>query len=420
MVSLAGTLDDREGLAPTSAANPRLGIPRLYSAGVVRQIVFQVLMIVALIELIFLTEKLTIILRAAIDHNVSGGNIGLLLFYTAPRIFDLALPLALMIGVYRVISRCREDREFLVLAGMGIGLYQFIGIALGIGATAMLVSMTVSGSIDPLSRFAYRAVLFDAQHQALRGGITPGQFYFFDKYTVFAGEHTVERPERGVFVHQDHGENQRVIVAARARLTEPDAEGHMTLRLSDIIAQDFRLNTPASKSSAASAAKSADCDGCEEPFTSTPVASMRIGNFARDFNIDQLVRFEPRGSKAEEWTLPELAGLMTGPKAYADEHVRELGHRFARALLCLLAPLIAGITLAMTTRATQAFVLPAACAAVMCIDLASSRLADVLVGGGAIGMLTALIAAATAIGLLLVRQAGALQNAIIKPALARA
>src|SRR5690606_1475464 len=114
MALLVGELGRREGLAPASAANPRLGIPRLYSAGVLRQIAFQVLMILALIELIFLTEKLTIVLRAAIDHNVSGINIALLLFYTAPRIFDLALPLALMIGVYRVISRCREDREFLV------------------------------------------------------------------------------------------------------------------------------------------------------------------------------------------------------------------------------------------------------------------------------------------------------------------
>src|SRR5690606_12519512 len=108
----------------------------------------------------------------------------------------LALPLALMIGVYRVILRCREDREFLVLAGMGVGLHQFIGLATVIGACAMVDSLFVSGTVDPLARFAHRLVLFNAQHEALRGGITPGQFYFFDAYTVFAGETTVATPER--------------------------------------------------------------------------------------------------------------------------------------------------------------------------------------------------------------------------------
>jgi lipopolysaccharide export system permease protein len=421
MLALGGTHTSRAEPAHGASTLIGAGIPRLYAMGVVRQIILQVALIVLLIEGIFLTEKLTSILRAAIDHHVSAGNVILLLVYTAPQIFDLALPLALMIGVYRVILRCREDREFLVLAGMGIGLHQFIGLAMAIGASAMALSLFVSGTVDPHTRFAHRSVLFDAQHEALRGGITPGQFYFFDAYTVFAGETTVARPERRLFVHHDQGPTQRVIVAARARLSDPDDEGYMTLHLGDIVAQDFSFDAnPSELGTGGTVGPDGTGSGRDTAFTTTPLATMRIGNFARDLNLDQLVRFEPRGRTADEWTLPELAGLSSAPAPQAREHVSELGHRFARALLCLIAPLIAGLTLAMTTRGSQALILPAACAVVMFIDLATSRLASMLGGIGPVGMVFALVAATAVVGLLLVRQAAALQHAIIKPALARA
>jgi len=420
MLQLGGAAAVRSLPAAKVSTFGGTGIPRLYATGVVRNIAIQVAMIVLLIEAVFLTEKLNSILRLAIDHHVSAGNIALLLVYTAPQIFDLALPLALTIGVYRVILRCREDREFLVLAGMGVGMHQFIGLALMMGAGAMGLSLLVSGTIDPLSRFAHRSVLFDAQHEALRGGITPGQFYFFDAYTVFAGETTVAKPERRLFVHHDQGTSQRVIVAARAKLAEPDAEGYLKLHLGDIIAQDFAVDASPGTAAAPSGGQSEACEGCEPTFTSRPVATMHIGNFAREVSIDQLVRFEARGRTADEWTLPELAGVSAPPAAYGREHASELGHRFARALLCLLAPLIGGITLALTTRATQAFMLPAACAVVMSLDLASARLASLLSSLGPLGLMLSLTLAVILFGLVLVRQGAALQHAIIKPGLARA
>ena len=64
-----------------------------------------------------------------------------------PAVFDLALPLALMIAVYRIVLRRREDRELLVLSGAGIGSARFVWWAMAIGLAAQLVSLAVSGVI---------------------------------------------------------------------------------------------------------------------------------------------------------------------------------------------------------------------------------------------------------------------------------
>ena len=400
--------------SPTGS--PRLGLPRLYAERITKSILVQLTLIIVFIELVFLTEKLNYILQAAVDHNVRAAHVGLLLLYTVPQISDLALPLALLIAVYRVALRCREDREFLVLAGMGIGVHQFIWLALAIGIGLQACSLIISGAVDPYAQFAHRSVLFQAQHHALRGGITPGQFYFFGKNTVYASAQAVESQERRLFVHQDNGETKRVIGAARAQLGEPDADGDITLNLYDIMAQDFRVHSGGAVPTESAPGRPEDSGS----FRSEPVASMKIGKFAQELKIDQLLRFEPRGRTPAEWTTLELLGLTQAPGPTGQSHLAEMGRRLARGLMCLLVPLIAGLALALTNRSTQAFALPAACAVVMCFDLACSGLAGALAPAGLAGVLLGIVGIASVCGAVLMHQAMALQHAIVRPALARA
>jgi hypothetical protein len=286
-----------------------------------------------------------------------------------------------------------------------------------VGVGAQIASLLVSGVIDPRAQFSHRSVLFDAQHDALRGGVTPGQFYFFGRYTVFAGPQEQAKPERGLFIHRDDGETQRVIVAARVRLTDPDEEGRMTLRLQDVVAQDFRL-TQGDETDAG--AGPTPCDNCRSSYLAEPTGSMRIGKFSQELNLDTLIRFDPRGRSVGEWTSMQLVGLTTPPGPIGKAQVSEAGRRVGRSLLCLIAPLIACLALALTTRVTQAFALPAACIAVMGFDLTWSRFSDILAPYGLWAVLLVLglsvLAASVPLAVLVVR----MQNAIVKPALARA
>lgn len=399
---------------------PWSGVPPLYAVRIIFNILFQLSLILLLIEAIFLAEKLNRILSQAIKFGAPLSDVFRLLFFTGPEIFDLALPMALMIAVYRVALQCREDRELLVLSGMGVGAHHFIWMVMSIGVAAQIASILISGTIGPRAQFLQRVVLFVAQYRALAGGITPGQFYTFGEHTVFAGPMATESPERRLFIHRAGVDTERVVIADRAKLEGPDPEGRLRLHLDDVSAQDFRVhrpptNAPANKTPAAVEA----CEVCGSIINSDLLTTMRIGRFAQDIMLDDLIRLDPRGRTQAEWTSLELLNLTATPGPATLVHVGEAGRRFARGLLCLLAPLIAGLALAFTNRTTQAFALPAACAALMCFDLACSALADKLAPAGLAVVLLAVGALCAGFIAFLMRQTVAWQNEIVKPALAR-
>ena len=219
----------RSGLNRFGAVSAQVKIPRLYARRFIWGIVLQLTTTLLFVEAILLAEKLNDVLRAAMGRQAPFGDIFVLLALTAPAVFDLALPLALMITIYRIALRLREDRELLVMSGTGVGSLRVVWLAMTVGLAAQAVSLVVSGSIEPRAQFAERSILFASQYEALRGGIAQGQFYFFGKNTVFATEQEKKTLDRPLFIFQrgvDDGDTDRAIDAKRARLVGPDREGN--------------------------------------------------------------------------------------------------------------------------------------------------------------------------------------------------
>jgi hypothetical protein len=100
--------------------------------------------------------------------------------------------------------------------------------------------------------------------------------------------------------------------------------------------------------------------------------------------------------------------------------VSEFGKRFARSLLCLMAPLLGGLALTFTSRASQAFALPVACAALMSWDLAGSALATALGPMGVVAILPSMLLLAAGMLALLMQQTIVRQHALVKPGLVSA
>ena len=379
-------------------------IPSVYARRYLLGIGLQLVVILLFVEAILLAEKLNDVLRAALDRQAHFSDILLLLLYTAPAVFDLALPLALMIAVYRIVLRRREDRELLVLSGAGIGSARFVWWAMTIGIAAQLISLIVSGVIQPRVKFAERSLLFAAQYQALRGGIAPGQFYFFGKNTVYASRQERKSLDRPLFIFQrnvNDNNSDRVIDADHARLVGPDSDGNLTLRLRDFTTLDYDYGQGDGRSTVQS-------------------GSTRIGQYDQELTLDQLLRFEPRGSKIGEWTSLELVKASLASEKTDVSQVTEIARRLARSLLCLMAPLIAGLALAFTNRATRSFALPAACGVLMCIDLSASALVENQAHAGFVVVVLTLLAVALVLIGGLMHQLITRQHAIVMPALARA
>src|SRR6202000_3134750 len=117
-----------------------------------------------------------------------------------------------------------------------------------------------------------------------------------------------------------------------------------------------------------------------------------------------------------EWTLADVLGLGSSGLVAGPKEIAELGHRVVRSLLCLIAPLIAGVALALTTRRTQTIALPLCCAAIMGLDIGMAFFVDQLAPLGPLRLFGAiLLILAGVVGVMLA--AGLKwQDAIVRPA----
>ncbi|MGE3415868.1 MAG: LptF/LptG family permease [Bradyrhizobium sp.] len=390
--------------------------PTLYTVRLFARTMIDVCLLAFLIEGLYLSERFISILKLVIDKPVGLENVLPLLASAAPEV-HLALPLAILIATYRVILLSRENREFVVLASGGQSILPLLQFASAVGLSAMTFSLLVSGEVAPRAKFAFRANVDAIQYEALRGGSTPGQFLYFPNHTIY-----VWPTERGsshpIFVKQILDDNSNRIVNARnIEIEERSSQNMLIIGMFGVAMNDFpndgerwlaigaKPDTPGEVS----------CKGC-----GLQLQHLKSSSMVRTLDVTKLLPLDPRGATVDEWTTPELLGWMRPPgDRSANPAGAEAMRRLARALLCLLAPFVSWLTLTFTTRRSQAFALPTACAAVMIADIGFSQLVTRLSGVGTTALWSILLGTVCAVLALLVAQIVIRQHLLIFPALGR-
>jgi lipopolysaccharide export system permease protein len=379
--------------------------PRQQARRVVRDVVVQVALVLLLIESIFVAEQLISgLLEEVLKIRASLGKTLAMMVAMLPQVFELALPTAILISVYRVALGLREDREFLMLSSLGIPPHGLIRLVVRIGIIAQVAALVVGGFIDPLSRYAFRLVMFSAQYSALMGGtITSSRLIETRVGTVSVTPRRDGVPKPHLFVRQWNPDGtERIVVANGTQLVGPDTNGRVALHLYDFAVDDF-ARIP-----------SATAAATNRP-TIAPISSLRGTATEQTLVIDDIVPFDPRGRSTTELMLSELA--MTAP--VDESHRLELGKRLGRSLLCLLAPLIALLALSFTTRFNQAFVLPVACAGLMATEIFGTAALTGILKIGLWPMLAFILGGALAIGAGLVTLVAMRSSSIARPGLSR-
>jgi lipopolysaccharide export system permease protein len=392
-------------------ASPLRALGKLFFRGIAKEMVMQILVILALIEGVFLAERFSAVFDLGVESHASVGEISLMLLSASPEILDLALAIAVLIGVYRVLLRAREDRELVVMASAGLEIRSIVGMLLRISLVSCLISLLISGVVAPVAQYGQRVIVFNAEYRALRYGAIAGQFYFFPGHVVFAGPEREHAQPRRLFIREQSAGLDRIITANRATLEGPNAQGKVSLGLRDFLSYDFN-NDP-------SAARREICPSCPPLPSAFPPMTVRAPNLSVQFDREQLIHFDPRGTDTKEWTLFELLGLTTTSRSEKPADVASLGERFARSLLCLLAPLFGFAAFTFTNRATRMLALPAACAALLLLDLGAILLIAELAPFGKVILLAALSTLAFCIALVLVLQMERSHCRVLRPALAR-
>ncbi|MBV9329998.1 MAG: LptF/LptG family permease [Alphaproteobacteria bacterium] len=370
----------------------------------------QILLVALLVEAIFLGEKFTALFEDIAARNGRMTDVALLLACTSPEVFDLALALALLLAVYQVLLRARENRELLVVAGAGTGIEQLVAALLSAGVAAFLASVFVSGIVEPAAHYASRVVLFNAEYRALRHGASAGQFYRFPNHVAFIVTPKHRSAERRLFIEEQNPDSYRVMTADGSRIAGPDAKGVLSLELLDYNSFDFVGAAPAQIQ-----ACGAGC-GSESVF---PPVSMQVKHVTQRVKVEQLIPFDPRGSVVDEWTLLELLGLAPPSSQPGDDRAKALGERIARAMLCFLAPFLALTALAFTTTRSQPFAMPIAFLSLMALNLVASAAVRALARYGMPTLTTCLLTGGALLSLGLISVCVRNDGRILRPAMAR-
>ena len=249
----------------------------------------------------------------------------------------------LLIAIYRVVLTLREERELVALAAAKIGMGLVLRTTAVFALLCGVFTLWVSGNLEPQARFAQRLMVFDFKHQALSGGIAAGEFHAFNDYTIFARSREGGGELHRVFVlDESPAETSRVITANRSALVGPDADGFYSFRL-----QRFSVHEVPDKPR----------DGEPHAAHGGRLVGLHADRYDHDLSLGEFLRFRPRAEVAAEWTLAELLGLSAPPGPLGAREPSEAALRMVRAALCLAAPALAVIALALTRPQTRSLTL---------------------------------------------------------------
>lgn len=365
-------------------------------------------LIMLLIEALFLSERFPMVFRDVLRHHAGLREAILIFLLNIPQIFDIALPIAFLVATYRSLIDMREGRELLVMGAAGMGPKGLLAPCFGLASTAAMTSFLVAGIVNPLSLYAQRVVLFNAQSLALTEGSATGQFYALEKAVVFAPA-TQKRAEfpgqkRNLFIYEPSGDGcVKITLAGSARSENHETKGVLSLFFDNVSWRIFDMGqSPAA-------------------LTPCPVEAESFTSGDKQIKLSELLSFQPRGFDGSEFTSPELMTLPSGPGLPDTTRLYQIqAGRIGRVLLCFIAPAFACAAVCLTSRRVQYVMLPLACGGLMSLDLAFEWIVQagtLLHENRLIGELFFLTAGGCAVLLFLTWR---LQNTLFRPQFGRA
>ena len=277
-----------------------------------------------------------------------------MLFNLIPHYIGLALPAALFLGVLLAFRKLSSQSELDAIQSSGIGLSRFIRSAVILGLLMMIFNLILVGYLQPFSRYAYRALLFNVTSGVLESGIGEGVFMDLPNgYTLRVEESRgAGRELFGVFAHQQKEDGTIVtLTAKRGRLVTGGPNRPTSLRL-------FQGNR-SEWSPGATSAETVSFDVFDWPLNLQDLIRFRMrGGDEREFTLDELLRGYARNMQAGK---AGMVRVPTNPEVFPEDRVSpaavaaELHGRIVFSLSILFLPMLAAPLGIMTHRASKSF-----------------------------------------------------------------
>jgi lipopolysaccharide export system permease protein len=280
------------------------------------QIFPTVLVTLFIAAVILCMERLMRLLDIAVGNGVSTLVVFQMLANLIPHYIGLALPAALYLGVLLAFRKMSLQSELDAVLSSGVGLSRFIRAAMGFAVLMAAFNFILSGYIQPFSRYAYRAILFNITSGVIEQGIGEGIFMQLPNgYTLRVEQSRgAGRELSGVFAHKQGDDGKTVtLTAKRGELVTGEMDGIVTMRLFDGNRSEWDQAT-------------------------REQATLKFEVFDWPLDLADIVRFRGRGGDERELTVTELWCIDSANRAAGRSGVTPLSADEAAPIELRVAP----------------------------------------------------------------------------------
>ncbi len=299
----------------------------------------------ALAVFILLLERMVRVLDLVLGSHGTLNMVLRILASLMPQYAGVALPLALFLGILLGLRRLSRDSELVSLEAAGVGLHQMLRPVMVMSLVVLVLTTATLSYLQPMGRYAYRAMLFSLKNTFFEVGLEPGVFMSLGE-TSFMTEvlsKDKQRAER-IFIYN------RALTGDWSAVTAQDGallnEGFGSPR-SILLRDGLRLSGLGAESEDGGTGPPPQRDSPEEMGLDSGFESrsgVLVFTAIRSvLDREQLSLSQPRGQDERELTLLELWHSRDNPppEVDAEDVVAEFHGRLVRMLSVLVLPMLA-------------------------------------------------------------------------------
>jgi len=282
---------------------------------------------------LLLLERLIRIIEIVSGSTNTAVAAGMMVANLIPHYLDLALPGAFLIAMIITIDRLSRSGEIVALMATGVSLYRIVMPYLGLAVMLAVLSLFISGFLQPLSRYNYRQIVHDLQHKSVVTAFQERKFVQLKDRIVWTDHVDSSKRNLGqTFILETEPNGARHFLTGQTGELKEAGDGTIIISLNNGAGGTFR-----------------------NPDESTTNNLISYSQLSWPMPTSD-GEFRERGEDERELVLPELIAASNGAGSTAINPVLAVASfhdRLSRAALLLILPLIGmvlGLNLGRTPR----------------------------------------------------------------------
>ncbi|RME98519.1 MAG: LptF/LptG family permease, partial [Alphaproteobacteria bacterium] len=149
---------------------------RILDVYLLRQIITPMFVTLMIAVMLLLLDKMLKLFDFVINEGGPVSVVWRMLGNLLPQYFSLAIPLGLFLGVMMAFRRLAMNSELDAIISAGISHPRLLRVPILIACLASVATITLSGFVQPITRYAYKGLIYDLRSGALGASIKVKKF----------------------------------------------------------------------------------------------------------------------------------------------------------------------------------------------------------------------------------------------------